>query len=732
MARSREGRVTLAAAPVRRLWLALSMVFALACELACAQPIGWRPEDVLEPAYPLASQQSVRIGERYIDTLPKSEYPLAPGQRSYYTYDTDSEPPLEGRDRRAELHLKGALRVGRQGLERLCVIEAIGERPVGGAQVELTANGEALWQRRVSWMNPTGPMRPYWLPVVAGQECALVLTAGRERQAPVACTLDENVPPALFQVSSPDEPHECDYGLGLKPAWLTLVRPGGKLKIELGTARGLTGTLTAEAAWEDDGPAELLFRRDVDLTGAGRREVWWVDTSDLSPGIHRLLLTARRAGEVIARRGQDIQVCAANRNPEVFGARYANLRYPAPVYVNRAETLPWEAVWKGKQSRDIVVDFPGRPFKFVLWRGCSYVPCWALPTAWLCYEWLEAEPDYNGARGCVEPLQDKECRFSRVNIVASTPARVVVHWRYALTDLDYRIINDEWADEYFYLYPDAVGTRQLIGWISGWGWHENQEFILANRPGNRPSNALEFTALTLLSTDGRRAEATWPRPRFDATDWPDYIARVNVRDGPDPFQVSRGGPDVYMKLWYDPPVAKPGLFNSYLHWPITHGVRTTWVDDPRDYARPTHTNLMNIVNPPDEKLADRQIWSWLIGIAPPERQLIALAASWLHPGRVIPETEGLSGGEYDRYSRAYRLQARNAPPRAAFTLRPADDVPVANPAFVISDWRGAADVTVNGQTGRAKIGLERDGRDLVLFVEGRFTRDMKVLLRRRH
>jgi hypothetical protein len=363
------------------------------------------------------------------------------------------------------------------------------------------------------------------------------------------------------------------------------------------------------------------------------------------------------------------------------------------VYVNLTETVPWADLWRGMKQHDVVVDFPGRPYRFVFWRGTSYVPCWAFPNAWLTYEWLEAEPDHYGAVGCVEPIMDKHCQYSRVRIVESSPARVVVHWRYALTDLHCKIIKDEWADEYFYLYPDAIGTRKLVAWISGWAWHENQEFIILNRPGARPWQAVEPQAVTFMSTAGDTARPVWPCPRFSVGSWPDCIARVNMRDQPNPFQATADD-STQIKVWAEPYLDKPGLFNCYLHWPISHGIRTTWLEDPADFHRPTHSNLVNIVSDPEVREEDHRIW--------------------------------VKG--YDLMQRAYLLRASASTRACRLTIVPEEGAPIINPAVVIEGWDGDARVTVPGRRVAVMTGRERGGEDLVIWLRGRFEEPVALRL----
>ena len=65
-------------------------------------------------------------------------------------------------------------------------------------------------------------------------------------------------------------------------------------------------------------------------------------------------------------------------------------------------------------------------------------------------------------------MSDKHNRYSHVRVIENHNARVVVHWRYALTDLFYTISSPDpmtgwgdWVDEYYYIYPDGVAVRHF-------------------------------------------------------------------------------------------------------------------------------------------------------------------------------------------------------------------------------------------------------------------------------
>ena len=145
-----------------------------------------------------------------------------------------------------------------------------------------------------------------------------------------------------------------------------------------------------------------------------------------------------------------------------FGAVGTKLRYDAPISVRRADgkftSMDYAEAWNPK-FKDLVVALPNGS-RFVFWRGSCYIPFWAgRYNTGLCYEWAESKPPAD-AHDAVEPLMDKELRYSRVQIIESTAARVHVRWSYQLCDFDYKVWGSS-AVEDFYFYPDGFGTRAL-------------------------------------------------------------------------------------------------------------------------------------------------------------------------------------------------------------------------------------------------------------------------------
>ena len=147
-----------------------------------------------------------------------------------------------------------------------------------------------------------------------------------------------------------------------------------------------------------------------------------------------------------------------------------------------------------------------------------------------------------GNQGCNEPMQDRECRYSKVELIENTPARAVVHWRYALSDPHYNIYRNEWVDEYYVLYPDGVGVRQVNLWPNSNTRHEMFKVLLAKPPMVHTEQMYDdlFATLTNLKGESQSNKEFTGNKKFYkeflATDT-DFIARVHFKDRMHPFTV---------------------------------------------------------------------------------------------------------------------------------------------------------------------------------------------------
>jgi hypothetical protein len=143
----------------------------------------------------------------------------------------------------------------------------------------------------------------------------------------------------------------------------------------------------------------------------------------------------------------------------------------------------WDNMWRVGPHPDVVVKFDSSPTRFVFWRGLSYgIGLVTENGKWVGDQSSEnyKEIGTDQAEGCCEHMSDKQCRHTHVRIIENTDARVVVHWRYGMVDsryifpdVDPKTAWGDWADEYWTIYPDAVGVRHLErGWIWADSWVE--------------------------------------------------------------------------------------------------------------------------------------------------------------------------------------------------------------------------------------------------------------------
>ena len=135
---------------------------------------------------------------------------------------------------------------------------------------------------------------------------------------------------------------------------------------------------------------------------------------------------------------------------------------------------------------DVVVTFDDSPVKVVFWRGVNYNASYVTENGlWMGDQSIELWSGRSGW-GSSEHMADKQNRYSHVRIIENNDARVVVHWRYAITNILYQITGENpetgwgsWADEYFTIYPDRVIVRKQVLWADE-DIHQWQETIFFN------------------------------------------------------------------------------------------------------------------------------------------------------------------------------------------------------------------------------------------------------------
>ena len=415
--------------------------------------------------------------------------------------------------------------------------------------------------------------------------------------------------------------------------------------------------------------------------------------------------------EIWSKKIQTMRVHQPPHLPE-FGATEIKLRYDAPISVRDPATgalssMDYATAWD-PQLKDVVVSLPNGS-RFVFWRGSSYIPFWAgKHNTGMSYEWAETLPPPDGFVDCVEPLMDKELRYSRVEIVESTPARVHVRWRYQSNDFAYKVWGDMPVEDY-YFYPDGFGTRVLNLKSAPGAVYEVQEFIILTPPSAFPFKVLDPKIADILFIDGQKREMTFPSAGEKTT--AGSLGRPGVGD-------PRDVPAVYrVRLHKDEPATAisftpintlmPKLFGPFYdrgemvtpfywgsHWPLARGNLTGMAIDDRIYLSPSHNSIMtwgmnnhtpafsSTLQTHDTlgraKTMTLQRWYWLIGLTEASDQRLL---EWAHSFRNPPSLE-LQGARLDLDSvlperRALQLIVEN--PRVKIKLKP--PIRVVNPVF---------------------------------------------------
>ena len=433
---------------------------------------------------------------------------------------------------------------------------------------------------------------------------------------------------------------------------------------------------------------------------------------------------------------------AGPKGPGRFGAYYA--------------TLQFEEVWDrprrlGPQS-DVVVRFDQSPIRLVFWQGTNYVPAWVTENnKWYTDEFLETwGPGCPDGEDC-EPMSDKQSRYSHVSILESNDARAVIHWRYALSEVEfYHGAHPDplmgwfdWADEYWTVYPDGVAVRkQVIHTTDLSKPHEFQETIVINGPGQKPEDNINLNALTLVNMKGETVTYSWkPKPpmAFTRPNGPETVTGppdaniqvVNLKSNWKPFQIVSpvnvkwdiyNGENTYF------------TFECWNHWPVAQipsSGRPCVAPD-----RASHSSLSHIIWDPYQTSENTMSKLLLNGLtAGSARDLVILASSWLSPPEVTVTGEGFLSRSFDPAERTFVVEhdgsTKLGPVEIAF--KASDSTPLVNPAILIKNWGDAeARLTLDGKP--MAVGKELrfghaqrlEGADLVVWIQTRSTKPLRI------
>lgn len=386
-----------------------------------------------------------------------------------------------------------------------------------------------------------------------------------------------------------------------------------------------------------------------------------------------------------------------------FGAYYKKLKY--------YET--WDNLWRVGPHADVIVKFDDCPGTAVFWRGTSYGSAWVTENnKWISDQ--SVEEGGGGTLGCCEHMSDKQCRYAHVRIIESTDARAIVHYRYALCDILYRIPRTDkktgwgdWVDEYFTIYPDAVGVRNAKYWTSDLGHYSFQDTQFLSQPGTRPEDNIEIDSLTLANQQGETVTLSWAKEVPDSTLKNANIELVNLKSEYKPFVIFEPGAEI--EPWGNSEKNDYCPWPTWNHWPVGQVLsdgRLATVPD-----RLTHSALGEVDI--DTLKHDMMMYGLTNkGV----KSLVPLARSWNSSPELEVTGKGYTSKGYDQGQRAYLLE-QDSPEASSlsFKLLGSDDTPIHHPCFVVKNWTGDGKVSLklNGKTVKPgpdfRQGFEKSG-----------------------
>ncbi|MCD6331859.1 MAG: LamG domain-containing protein, partial [Bacteroidales bacterium] len=370
-------------------------------------------------------------------------------------------------------------------------------------------------------------------------------------------------------------------------------------------------------------------------------------------------------------------------------------RFPDPtindqfkgVYTHLPYYETWENMFRFGKYADVVVGFDKSPVKFVFWRGVSYIPMIVNESD----QWFTNEFDETGfskdAPGDCEPMSDKGCWDSHARIIENNPARVVVNWRYRLTEPGHHWANYDsitgWGDISdwdYYIYPDGVACK-VMDWYSSKpdAWHEWDEQIAVLSEGQHPEDVLEKTPIMVLVDSTGKAESYDWNPDPPKPDFKDRLIMMICYTGKyDPFTIHHfTDGDIYRgeRSWYS-------VFPSWNHWPTAQanssGRNASFTD------RASHSSISHLYWPLYKNVGGKAAYKEKIlmeGMTDqPAASLTSLARSWLK----APSVENVSGGTSQDYlpsHRAYRFTFADQPLK--FQIAANEKKPICNLCFEI-------------------------------------------------
>jgi hypothetical protein len=265
----------------------------------------------------------------------------------------------------------------------------------------------------------------------------------------------------------------------------------------------------------------------------------------------------------------------------------------------------------------------------------------------------------------------------------------------------------DWADEYFYIYPDGCAVR--YGTIRGTASHYSfSEPTILVAPGKKAEDYISLDAATIANSRGEIRTYSWDpaSPPFPFPDQPAgaNIAELNIKSPHKPYYIYQPGTELGPYGWPPELRLEYSHFPTWDHWPVNQ-----IPSDGRFAIFPDHYGSAAIMSPNPKhawiEAPGQRSTYFLFGLTDqPASALAVLDRSWLQPATLT-----VQGGEftatYDRAQRAYiltpaALDGRMKTKKIKLTLEASAKSPAVNPALLIKNW------------GNSKVRLEVDGVEL--------------------
>jgi len=332
-----------------------------------------------------------------------------------------------------------------------------------------------------------------------------------------------------------------------------------------------------------------------------------------------------------------------NDPPKIFNAFKSNYQYG------------------GLNGSAVQIHFPNGQ-KYIFWEKAGNVPWWDVDQVALSYEFVESHGF--STQGCTEPMQDRRCKYSKVEIIEKSKARIVIHWRYALADAHYKIHRNEWVDEYYYFYPDGVGIRFVNLWSNSKDTHEFFEIMPVNPPAMQGKDMFDgyvakfsnFKGSVYTTEDFIKNDKSLRDSFFKSSE--DFMIEVNLKNRYHPFAIftyrENINPGVSAETVSLCPMREYSVANHRGHWPASK-----YEIDGYNLVgnhRPSHGNIGSIAGKVDS-IHNPNTFTVLIGITPENSDKSReYGLSWLNPGEIITRNKTIIYTGYDVHQRTYCLK----------------------------------------------------------------------------